>query len=94
MKNCRTHFLLSAVLACALAPANAQTQDNDKVNQRAHKRAELRSALSAPMPPGERVEELTTPTSLREHQLTPQERADLRRQLREQFRVIGFDATQ
>jgi hypothetical protein len=92
MKICWPNFLLLALLAGVLAPSIAETKDNDGVSQRAHRRAELRSALSAPLPSEKQPKENANATIFLEHQLSAQEREALRRQLREQFRSIGFDA--
>lgn len=94
MKNCWTLFFLPVLLASTLVPVMAEPIDSDNVSQRAHRRAELRSALSAPVPRTERTAESGQKTTLHEHQLSAHERADMRRQLREQFRSFGFDAPQ
>ena len=76
------------------ASAVSEPNDSDDVSRRAHRRAELRSALSAPVLSNARDGEKVDSKGFHEHQLSAQERADLRRQLREQFRVIGFESTQ
>lgn len=93
MKNWWPHFLLPVLLASTFAPVMADTIDNDDVSQRVHRRAELRSALST-LVPTEQAEDKTSPFLAHERQLSAQERANLRRQLREQFRALGFDTHQ
>lgn len=91
----RWPFLLLSVLLLGLsARAFSEPKNSDDIDSRAHRRAELRSALSAPVPTKSVVGEKTGNAGFHEHQLSAQERADLRRQLREQFRVIGFDSAQ
>lgn len=94
MKKHWTFLLLSVVLVGLSAAALSETKDGDDGSRRAHRRAELRSALSAPVLRSARDGEKAGNTEFHEHQLSAQERADLRRQLRDQFRVIGFESTQ
>ena len=95
MKICWSYLLFSVVLVNAGGSVVAKTNDsdNDPVVQRASRRAELRSALRVPLPPGGPTEENTKKNMLHEHQLSVQQRADLRRQLREQFRALGVEAS-
>lgn len=94
MKNCWSLFLLSLVLATPFRPVIAKTSDNesDLASERVHRRAELRSALSLPSPPAKVQEEKVPNNAFHEHQLSIQQRADLRRQLREQVRDRGLEA--
>jgi hypothetical protein len=94
MKNHWTFLVLSVVLAGLSASAISETKVSDDPSRRDHRRAELRSALSAPVVSKSREGEKADNTGFHEHQLSAQERADLRRQLRDQFRVIGFESTQ
>jgi hypothetical protein len=92
MKN-RWPFLLVSLLWVGVSTsAFSEPKIDDDTNVRAHRRAELRSALSAPVPAKGREGEKADNIGFHEHQLSAQEKADLRRQLREQFRVIGFDS--
>jgi hypothetical protein len=93
MKNCWPYFLLSVLLVNAFGPVVAKTNDNDTDGQRVNRRAELRSALSVPLPPTGPAEENVKKNMLHEHQLSAQQRVDLRRQLREQFRALGLEAS-
>lgn len=93
MRNWWPYFLLSMVWVNAAGAAVTKTNDNDTVGQRANRRAELRSALSVPVAPSEPAEENVKATILYEHQLSAQQRADLRRQLREQFRALGLESS-
>ena len=93
MKICWSYLLFFVVLVNAGGSVVAKTNDNDPVVQRASRRAELRSALSVPLPPAGPAEENTKKNMLHEHQLSVQQRADLRRQLREQFRALGVEAS-
>lgn len=93
MKNCWPYLLWSLLLVNAAGAVVAKTNDNDTVVQRASRRAELRSALSVPLPPAGPAEENVKKNTLHEHQLSVQQRADLRRQLREQFRALGLEAS-
>lgn len=94
MKNHWTFLLLSVMLTGLSASAISETKVNDDLSRRDHRRAELRSALSAPVVNKTRVGEKADSTGFHEHQLSAQEKADLRRQLRDQFRLIGFESTQ
>ncbi len=94
MKNRWSFLLLSLLLVGLSASARSETKNSDEIESRAHRRAELRSALSAPVPSKSDERKKTDSDGFHEHQLSAKERADLRRQLREQFRVIGFDSTQ
>ncbi len=89
MKNRWPYFLLSVLLLNAVGSVVAKTNDTDTVGQREIRRAELRSALSvsAPVAPLSPAEENVKKNTLHEHQLSAQQRADLRRQLREQFKA-------
>ncbi len=95
MKMCWRYLLFSVVLVNAGGSVVAKTNDsdNDTVVQRASRRAELRSALSVPLPPAGPAEENTKKSMHHEHQLSVQQRADLRRQLREQFKALGLEAS-
>lgn len=95
MKNWWPYFLLCLVWVNAAGAVVAKKNENDTVSQRANRRAELRSALSVPAPVSHTgsAEENVKKNIFYEHQLSPQQRADLRRQLREQFRVLDLEAS-
>lgn len=90
MKNRWPFLLVSLVLTGLSTSAFCETQIDTDI--RAHRRAELRSALSVPAPAKGREGEKVENIGFHEHQLTAQEKGDLRRQLREQFRAIGFES--
>lgn len=90
MKN-RWPFLLVSLMLTGLS-TSAICEPQTDTDIRAHRRAELRSALSAPVPAKGRDGEKVDNMGFHEHQLSAQEKGDLRRQLREQFRVIGFES--
>ena len=94
MKNCWPYFVVSVLLLNAVGSVMAKQNDNDTVGQHANRRAELRSALSVPAPvsPIGPAEEKVKKNILYEHQLSAQQRADLRRQLRDQFRTHELEA--
>ena len=96
MRNFWLPFLLSMLLANSVGATVAKTVETDSegvtVGLRAQRRAELRSALSLPVQPDSPTEERANKSLVPEHQLSVQQRADLRRQLREQFKDVGADA--